>query len=246
APRSATLTAEEVGARYGAGGDDVLRGVDLEVRPGSRVAIVGPSGAGKSTLALALVRFLPLERGRIRLGGVDTSRLAQHDVRSRVCLVAQDSHLFAGSIRANLLLARPDATHQQVVAALRRASLWDWVQSLPAGLETTVGELGSRMSGGQRRRLALARGYLAAPPVLLLDEPGAHLDEATADAMTHHLLGPEGPSTLLLITHRLAGLEEADQVLVLEEGRVVERGAPSELLACPGRLRALFELEAGR
>ncbi len=244
-PATATLVTEGVWAGYGEDGRDVLRGVDLEVRPGSRVAIVGPSGAGKSTLAAALVRFLPVARGEITLGGVDTSRLAQHDVRGRVCLVAQDAHLFAGSIRANLLLARPDASPAEVAAALRRASLWDWVRTLPAGLDTTIGDLGSRISGGQRRRLALARGYLAAAPVLLLDEPGAHLDEATADAMTSHLLEPDGPSTLLLITHRLAGLKAADQVLVLEAGRVVERGVPSELLARPSRLRALRELEAG-
>lgn len=245
-PAPAELTAEGIWAGYAGGARDALRGVDLEVRPGSRVAIVGPSGAGKSTLAAALVRFLPVERGDIRLGGVDTGRMAQHDVRAAICLVAQDAHLFAGSIRANLLLARPDASPEEVEAALRRASLWHWVETLPAGLDTTVGELGARISGGQRRRLSLARGYLADAPVLLLDEPGAHLDEATADAITAHLLGPEGPRTLLLITHRLAGLEGADQVLVLEEGRVVERGAPPELLAGPSRLRALRELEAGR
>ena len=245
APVSTTLTAEGLWAGYATGDDDVLRGVGLEVRPGSRVVVVGPSGAGKSTLAAALVRFLPLQRGTIAMGGVDTRRLSQRDVRARVCLVAQDAHLFAGSIRANLLLARPGATPEEVVAALRRASLWDWVQTLPAGLDTSVGELGSRISGGQRRRLALARGYLAAAPVLLLDEPCAHLDDAAADAMTAHLLGSEGPRTLLLITHRLAGLEDADHVLVLEEGRVVERGAPAELLTRRSRLRALRELEGG-
>lgn len=245
APVSGTLTADAVRARYSAGGGSVLRGVDLAVQPGSRVAIVGPSGAGKSTLAAALVRFLPLEQGRIRLGGVDTDRLAQHDVRARVCLVGQDAHLFAGSIRANLLLARPDATEKELAAALRRASLWDWVGTLPSGLDTPVGELGSAVSGGQGRRLALARGYLAAPPVLLLDEPGAHLDEAASDRMTDHLLGPDGPRTLLLITHRLAGLERADEVLVLEEGRLVERGRPSALLSRPSRLRALRALESG-
>lgn len=245
APASDTLTAGGVWAGYPTDPRDVLRGVDLEVEPGSRVAVVGPSGAGKSTLAAALVRFLPLERGSVRLGGVETSRVSQHDVRARVCLVAQDAHLFAGSIRANLLLARPDANQEEVVAALRRASLWDWVRTLPAGLDTTVGELGSRISGGQRRRLALARGFLAAAPILVLDEPGAHLDAATADGMTAHLLGPEGPRTLLLITHRLAGLEGADQVLVLEAGRVVERGVPAALLATTSRLRALRELEEG-
>jgi ATP-binding cassette, subfamily C, bacterial CydCD len=244
APASTTLTTDDVWTGY-AGDRSVLRGVDLEVWPGARVAIVGPSGAGKTTLASALVRFLSLSRGSVRLGDVETARLPQHDVRARVCLVAQDAHLFAGSIRANLMLARPEAGEEDLVAALRGASLWDWVQTLPAGLDTAVGELGSRISGGQRRRLALARGYLAAPPILVLDEPGAHLDARTADATTRHLLGPQGPPTLLLITHRLAGLEEADRVLVLEEGRMVERGAPSELLARPSRLRALRELEQG-
>ncbi len=244
APPAAMLAAEGVWTGY-AGDRSVLRGVDLELRPGARVAIVGPSGAGKTTLAAALVRFLPLSLGSIRLGGVETDRLAQHDLRAQVCLVAQDAHLFAGSIRANLMLARPEATEEDLVAALCRASLWDWVESLPGGLDTAVGELGSRISGGQRRRLALARGYLAAAPTLVLDEPGAHLDEGTADALTRHLLGPEGPPTLLLVTHRLAGLEAADQVLVLEDGRVVERGAPSQLLAGPSRLRALRGLEQG-
>lgn len=242
APASGSLTTEDVWTGYVAD-RQVLRGVDLEVAPGSRVAIVGPSGAGKTTLASALVRFLVVSRGAARLGGIETDRLSQHDLRTRVCLVDQEAHLFAGSIRANLLLARPEASEEDLVAALRRASLWDWVQGLPAGLDTAVGELGSRISGGQRRRLALARGYLAAPPILVLDEPGAHLDEPTADAITRHLLGPDGPPTLLLITHRLAGLEEADRVLVLEGGRVVEGGAPSELLAGPSRLRALRAVE---
>lgn len=246
APASSRLAAREMWASYGPeSGNPVLRGIDLEVRPGARIVIVGPSGAGKSTVAAALVRFLPLERGSVRLGDVEIDRLTQHDVRARVCLVGQDSHLFAGSIRANLLLARPDASEAEVEAALRRASLWEWVQTLPAGLDTPVGELGSSVSGGQGRRLALARGHLAAPPVLLLDEPGAHLDEATADHITDHLLGPEGPTTLLLITHRLAGLENADEVLVVEAGRIIERGAPADLLTRPSRLRALHDLDAG-
>ncbi|MGH2929917.1 MAG: ATP-binding cassette domain-containing protein, partial [Solirubrobacteraceae bacterium] len=153
------------------------------------------------------------------------------------------AHLFNGSILANLALARPDASPAEMEEALLKAALGEWVESLPRRLETSIGEVGSRMSGGQRRRLALARGYLAGPPVLILDEPGAHLDERTADAITTHLLGPDGPPTLLLITHRLAGLDRADEVVVLEEGRVVERGAPADLLARPSRLRAMQALE---
>ncbi|MFZ0218254.1 MAG: ABC transporter ATP-binding protein, partial [Candidatus Dormiibacterota bacterium] len=243
-PPGAPLRARGVSVRYGPEAPWALRDVDLELRPGRRVAIVGPSGAGKSTLAAALVRFVDVDDGRITLGDVDLRAMTQASLRATVCLVAQDAHVFAGSLRANLLLARPGATQAELDGAARRAELLSWIESLPEGWDTPAGELGARISGGQRRRLALARGYLAAAPIVVLDEPGAHLDEPTADAITRHLLGAGGPRTLLLVTHRLPGLERADEVLVLEAGRITERGAPLDLLARPSRFRRLWELQA--
>jgi thiol reductant ABC exporter CydC subunit len=207
-----------------------LRDVDLRVAPGRRVALVGPSGAGKSTVASLLVRFLDPGEGRVSLGGEDVRALRRHDLRSVVSLDGQDAYLFSSTIRENVRLARPSADDAAVEAALRRARVWDFVASLPAGLDTFVGEEGARLSGGERRRIALARTFLADAPVLVLDEPTAHLDQPTADALLADVLaGAEGKS-VLLITHRARDEEAVDEVLQLEHGRVVEGGS--------GRVRA--------
>jgi ABC-type multidrug transport system fused ATPase/permease subunit len=207
------------------------------------VALVGPSGAGKSTVAQVLVRFRELQEGRATLGGVDVARFRQDDVRRVVGLVEQDVHLFHGTVRTNVALARPEAGPDELAEAARRAHVLGWISSLPAGWETPVGELGARLSGGQRRRLALARAYLAGFPVLIVDEPGAHLDEETAEAITSELLGPAGPRTLLLITHRLRQLEGMDEIVLLDWGRVLERGAHAELVRRGGTYARLLELQ---
>ncbi|WP_189929022.1 thiol reductant ABC exporter subunit CydD [Streptomyces sulfonofaciens] len=222
---------------------DALFGLDLTLERGRRVAVVGPSGAGKSTLAQVLLRFLDAYQGTYTLGGVDAYALDGDTVRRHVGLCAQDAHTFDSSVRENLLLARKEATEDQLRHALARVRLLDWAESLPDGLDTLVGEHGARLSGGQRQRLALARALLADFPVLVLDEPAEHLDLPTGDALTADLLAATEGRTTLLITHRLTGLEAVDEVLVLDGGRVVQRGRYAELVAVEGPLRRLWERE---
>ncbi|MCC5479675.1 thiol reductant ABC exporter subunit CydD [Streptomyces barringtoniae] len=231
-------------ARYEGQRRQALAGFDLTLEEGRRIAVVGASGAGKSTLAQVLLRFLDPQEGSYTLAGVDAYALAGDDVRRLVGLCAQDAHLFDSSVRENLLLARKDATEADLRSALDRARLLDWVDGLPDGLDTLVGEHGARLSGGQRQRLALARALLADFPVLVLDEPAEHLDLPTADALTADLLAATQDRTTLLITHRLAGLEAVDEVVVLDAGRVVQRGSYADLLAVDGPLRALARREA--
>ncbi|MER5789021.1 thiol reductant ABC exporter subunit CydD [Streptomyces sp. NPDC001980] len=231
-------------ARYPGQPRDALGGLDLTLHEGRRVAVVGASGAGKSTLAQVLLRFLDPGAGSYTLAGVDAYGMDSDDVRRLVGLCAQDAHLFDSSVRENLLLARKDATEEDLRDALGRARLLDWVDGLPDGLDTLVGEHGARLSGGQRQRLALARALLADFPVLVLDEPAEHLDLPTADALTADLLAATEGRTTMLITHRLAGLEAVDEVIVLDEGRVVQRGSHPELTAVAGPLRDMAEREA--
>ncbi len=204
---------------------------------------MGPSGSGKTTLAQVLLRFLDASSGTYRLGGVEASALESDTVRRSVGLCAQDAHVFDSTIRENLRLARPGATDAELRDALSRARLLDWVRALPEGLDTAVGEHGARLSGGQRQRLALARALLADFPVLVLDEPAEHLDLPTADALTADLLTATRGRATVLITHRLTGLEAVDEVLVLDAGRVVQRGPYAELAAEDGPLRRMLERE---
>jgi thiol reductant ABC exporter CydC subunit len=214
------LLIEGLSARWDAAGPDVLSGIDLSVPAGRRVAIVGPSGAGKTTLAMVLLRFLDPSAGRVTLGGTDITRLDGDTVRTIVGLCAQDAHVFDSTLGENLRLARREATDAQVSSALRRAGLLDLVNGLPAGLDTAVGEHGVRLSGGQRQRLSLARVLLADFPVLVLDEPTEHLDEQTADELTRDLLTATEGRTILLITHRAAGLGQVDEIVRIDAGRL--------------------------
>ncbi|MGV9918727.1 thiol reductant ABC exporter subunit CydD [Streptomyces cellulosae] len=241
------LTLKGLTARHPGQDRDALAGLDLTLERGRRIAVVGPSGSGKTTLAQVLLRFLDPGAGSYTLAGVDARALDGDDVRRMVGLCAQDAHLFNSSVRENLLLARKNATEADLRDALRRARLLDWVDGLPDGLDTVVGEHGARLSGGQRQRLALARALLADFPVLVLDEPAEHLDLPTADALTADLLAATEGRTTVLVTHRLAGLEAVDEVIVLDAGRVVQRGRYEELRAVDGPLRdmALREEEAG-
>ncbi|MEV5548076.1 thiol reductant ABC exporter subunit CydD [Streptomyces sp. NPDC052309] len=231
-------------ARHPGQDREAVSELDLTLDQGRRIAVVGPSGSGKTTLAQVLLRFLDADAGSYTLAGVDAYALDGDDVRGLVGLCAQDAHLFDSSVRENLLLARKDATEAELRDALARARLLEWADGLPDGLDTLVGEHGARLSGGQRQRLALARALLADFPVLVLDEPAEHLDLPTADALTADLLAATEGRTTLLITHRLAGLEAVDEVVVLGEGRVVQRGTFHELAAVPGPLRAMAEREA--
>ncbi|MFF5476920.1 thiol reductant ABC exporter subunit CydD [Streptomyces sp. NPDC012935] len=230
-------------ARHAGQDRDALAGLDLTLEEGRRIAVVGPSGSGKTTLAQVLLRFLEADAGSYTLGGVDAHALDGDDVRRLIGLCAQDAHLFDSSVRENLLLARKDATEAELRDALHRARLLNWADGLPDGLDTLVGEHGARLSGGQRQRLALARALLADFPVLVLDEPAEHLDLPTADALTADLLAATEGRTTLLITHRLAGLEAVDEVVVLDEGRVAQRGSFAQLVAVDGPLRGMVERE---
>ena len=227
-------------ARYGDDGPWALDGVDLDLSPGRRVAIVGRSGAGKSTLANVLMRLSPYQGGSVSLDGVQLSELDGDDCRRVVGLVSQDAHVFDTTIEGNLRLARRDASEEQLREALERARLLDWVDGLPAGMDTEVGEHGGRISGGERQRLAAARALLADFPVLVLDEPGEHLDAETGDAIVADVLEASTERAVLLITHRLAGLDDVDEVIVLDAGRVIERGTHSQLLRRDGRYAEMW------
>ncbi|MFC9844246.1 thiol reductant ABC exporter subunit CydD [Streptomyces sp. NPDC060223] len=245
APASAfPLVLKELSARHTGQDRDALAGLDLTLEQGRRVAVVGLSGSGKTTLAQVLLRFLDGDAGTYTLGGVDAYQMAGDDVRRLVGLCAQDAHLFDSSVRENLLLARKDATEAELCDVLARARLLGWADGLPEGLDTLIGEHGARLSGGQRQRLALARALLADFPVLVLDEPAEHLDLPTADALTEDLLAATEGRTTLLITHRLAGLDAVDEVIVLAEGRVAQRGPYAELVAVEGPLREMVDREA--
>ncbi|MFF4264904.1 thiol reductant ABC exporter subunit CydD [Streptomyces virginiae] len=220
-----------------------LRDLDLTLEAGRRIAVVGPSGSGKTTLAQVLLRFLDPAEGAYSLGGSDARTLDGDEVRALVGLCAQDAHIFDSSVRENLRLARTGASEEQLRRALAGARLLEWADALPDGLDTLVGEHGERISGGQRQRLALARALLADFPVLVLDEPAEHLDLVTADALTADLLAATEGRTTVLITHRLAGLEAVDEVLVLDRGEVVQRGPYADLAAAEGPLRRLLERE---
>jgi thiol reductant ABC exporter CydC subunit len=233
-PWPAAVRLAAVTARWHPDAPDAVKDVDLVLEPGTRTALVGPSGSGKSTVAAVLLRFLQPESGSVSIGATDVSALAADDVRRVVGLLAQDAHVFDSSLEENLRLARRDASQAELRSALSAAHLLGWVDTLPDGLATLVGEHGARLSGGQRQRLALARVLLADFPVVVLDEPGEHLDTATADALMADLLAATAGRTTLVISHRLVGLAGADQIVVLEQGRVVERGGHGELLARGG------------
>jgi thiol reductant ABC exporter CydC subunit len=228
------LALDGVSARWPGSPTDALHGVDLVLRAGSRTAVVGPSGSGKSTLAALLLRFVEPSRGTVRLSGTDVQDLLADEVRRVVGLLGQDAHVFDTTVEENLLLARRDASPADLDEALAAAGLADWVAALPDGLLTRVGEHGSRLSGGQRQRLSLARALLADFAVLVLDEPGEHLDAETADVLLADLLDATRDRTTVVISHRLAGLRTVDEIVVLAEGKVVERGGHGDLVARGG------------
>jgi len=228
-PRDPTVTLEQVGFGYADGESWELLDVNLRIAPGRTTALVGRSGAGKSTIAALMVRFLDPDAGRIAVGGTDARTLRQDDVRSFVTLDAQDAYLFSTTIRENIRLAKPSADEDAIERALRRAQIWDWIASLPDGADTYVGEEGTLVSGGERRRIALARTFLADAPIVVLDEPTAHLDPETAERLVDDSLYATEGRTVLLITHRLEGLDAVDRTVRLSRGRVVpSRSVPSE------------------
>ncbi len=221
-----TVALEDVRARYPHQPRPALDRVSLRLEPGERVALVGASGAGKTTVANLLLRFLDPEHGQVTVAGRDLRDFRQQDIRCAISVAGQDSHLFSASIRDNVRLPRPRASDSEIEQALRRARIWDWIDQLPNRLETLVGEQGRELSGGQRQRIVLARALLAGAPVLVLDEPTAHLDPGTASELIHDVFEAAGGSTVLLITHRGEGLDLVDRVLTLP---LVLGGIPGEL-----------------
>ncbi len=225
------------------GGEEVLHGVSFRAEPGQMVALVGSSGAGKSTIAQLLPRLYDVEDGAVRLADTDVRDLTADSIRDAVGVVTQDGHLLHDTIRANLLFARPDATEDELWEMLRRARLADLIRSLPDGLDTVVGERGYRLSGGERQRLTIARLLLSRPRVVILDEATAHLD-STSEAAVQAALGEALTGrTSVVIAHRLSTIRSADQILVLEDGRVVERGRHADLLAADGRYAELYRTQ---
>jgi ABC-type multidrug transport system fused ATPase/permease subunit len=225
------------------GGEEVLHGVSFRAEPGQLVALVGSSGAGKSTIAQLLPRLYDVEAGAVRLSEQDVRDLTADTIRDAVGVVTQDGHLLHDSIRANLLFARPDATEDDLWDVLRRAQLADLINSLPDGLETVVGERGYRLSGGERQRLTIARLLLSRPRVVILDEATAHLDSTSESAVQAALGEALIGRTSVVIAHRLSTIRAADQILVLEDGQVVERGRHPDLLARGGRYAELYRTQ---
>ncbi|UNQ41178.1 ABC transporter ATP-binding protein/permease [Prescottella equi] len=234
---------EEVATLDTRGGSTVLHDVSFRVEPGQMVALVGSSGAGKSTIASLLPRLYDADSGAVLLAGTDVRDLKSDSIRRTVGMVTQDGHLFHESVRANLLLARPGASEDELWEVLRRARLTELIESLPDGLDTVVGERGYRLSGGERQRLTIARLLLAQQRVVILDEATAHLD-STSEAAVQEALGEalEG-RTAVVIAHRLSTIRAADLILVIEDGRIVERGNHTELLGRGGRYAQLYRTQ---
>jgi ATP-binding cassette, subfamily C, bacterial CydC len=228
-----------VQVRYEPDGPLALDGFDLDLGPGRRVALVGPNGAGKSTVASVLLRFCDPVGGSVTLGGADLASYAADDVRTVIGGCPQGPHIFDATVRENLRLARPGASDDELAAAAASARLLPWIESLPRGWDTRVGARGAAMSGGERQRLALARALLADPDLLILDEPTTHLDPEAASALTADLLAVTAGRATLLITHDFDGLDQVDEIIVLDQGRVVQRGTHRELMTAGGPYRQL-------
>ncbi|QES46410.1 ABC transporter [Streptomyces venezuelae] len=234
---------EEVASLDTRGGDEVLHGISFRAEPGQTVALVGSSGAGKSTIAQLLPRLYDTDEGAVRIGGVDVRDLSAESMRATLGMVTQDGHLFHESVRDNLLLARPDATEDELWDVLRRSRLEELVRSLPDGLDTVVGERGYRLSGGERQRMTIARLLLAGQRVVILDEATAHLDNTSEAAVQEALAEALEGRTAVVIAHRLSTVRSADQILVVEAGQIVERGTHDELLALDGRYAELYRTQ---
>jgi ATP-binding cassette subfamily B protein len=223
--------------------DDVLRDVSFTAEPGQMVALVGPSGAGKTTITALVSRLYDVSDGSVTINGRDVRDVTMQSLHGLVGVVTQDAHMFHDTIRANLLYARPDATAAELHQALADAQVLTLVESLPDGLDTVVGDRGYRLSGGEKQRMAIARLLLKAPDVVVLDEATAHLDSESEVAVQRALATALQGRTSLVIAHRLSTIREADQILVIDGGRVVQSGKHDELLAAGGTYADLYRTQ---
>lgn len=242
-PRPGSANLRIHGLKFAYDSQVVLEGINFELPAGKRMAVVGPSGAGKSTLINLLMRFWEFKDGRIELDGQDMRQYTPVDVRRMFSLVSQATYLFNASLNENLRLARPGASPAEIEAACRQAELHEFISSLPAGYETLVGERGLQFSGGERQRLAIARALLKEAPIALFDEPTANLDPVTERRLVETLRRVTQGKSVLWVTHRLLGLEDMDEILVLDKGRLVERGTHAGLLSQRGLYWKLWGLQ---
>jgi ATP-binding cassette subfamily C protein CydC len=238
-PERFDLTYENISFRYDEDSLPALSDIQLHVPHGESLAVLGETGAGKSTLANLLVRFWNPAAGRILIGGQDIRDLSESDLRSFICVVSQNAYMFNTTLRKNLLIAKPEASEAELYHALEVVQLSAFVNELPDGLDTWVGEYGKLVSTGQARRLAVARAVLCDAPIWVLDEPTAGLDNVTAQKLMQSLTNLTRNRTVLLISHRLIGLEKTDAIVILEDGRIVEQGTHAELLSGATRYAAL-------
>jgi ATP-binding cassette subfamily B protein len=224
-------------------GQEVLHDISFEARSGQLVALVGPSGAGKTTISMLPTRMYDVQAGSVRIGGHDVRDVTLQSLRDAIGVVTQDAHMFHDTIRANLVFARPGATDEELVEACRAAQIWDLIATLPEGFETVVGDRGYRLSGGEKQRLAIARLLLKAPGIVILDEATAHLDSESEVAVQQALKTALRGRTSLVIAHRLSTVRDADVILVVDEGRIVERGTHAELLDADGLYAELYQTQ---
>lgn len=242
-PADRSIAFDNVSFRYNPGEPLVLDNVSFNLPQGRCLAIVGPSGAGKSTIANLLLRFWDYSEGRILLGGQELSDYRQDDVRSMISVVAQTTHLFNTTIRENLLVARRDATEEDLIRAAKQAHIYTFIRSLPGGFDTPVGEQGLSLSGGERQRIAIARAFLKNAPILVLDEATANLDALTEQEVLAALRDLAQRRTTVIITHRLVGLEMADEILVMHDGAIVERGPHRDLVQLEGLYWKMLQIQ---
>jgi ATP-binding cassette subfamily B protein len=234
---------EGVGFRYAEGGDSTLRDIDLEIPPGTTLAIVGETGSGKTTLAYLLARLYDVEEGRVTVDGIDVRDLSHASLAAIVGVVSQETYLFHASIAENLRFAKPDATQEEIERAARAAQIDDLIQTLPDGYETVVGERGYRFSGGEKQRIAIARTILRDPPILILDEATSALDTETERAVQAALDDLARGRTTLAIAHRLSTVRDAEQIAMLESGRLAELGTHDDLMEADGHYAAMVAIQ---
>ncbi|MCF1488535.1 ABC transporter ATP-binding protein/permease [Pseudomonas sp. AA27] len=239
APVDGSVQLEQVGFRYGDDQPEVLREVSLDIAPGSMTALVGASGSGKTTLVRLIARFFDVTQGRVKIGGVDVRQMSAEQLAGQISQIFQDAYLFQGSIADNIRLGKPDASEAEVLEAARLAGVQEILERLPEGLHTPVGEGGARLSGGERQRISIARALIKDAPILLIDEATAALDAENQAAIAEALARLRGKRTLIVIAHQLSTVAMADQIVVLDQGRIREQGAHAQL-AAEGGLYAHF------